>query len=88
MPVDSCWARSRPGAFASELGFHALAAQLTRGRLPDYEFHTREKVSFDGLDVVMFNEKWQFKFAHQVGDTLSLFISEFGGEHLASRQRN
>jgi hypothetical protein len=75
------------GAFASEAGFHALASQLKHGRLADYEFHTREKVSLDGLDVVMFNEKWQFKFAHQVGDALSLFISEYGAEHLASRQR-
>jgi hypothetical protein len=33
----------------------------------------------------MFNDKWQFKFSHQVGDALSLFISEYGAEHLASR---
>jgi hypothetical protein len=75
------------GAFAGEAGFYVLASQLKHGRLADYEFHTREKVSLDGLDVVMFNEKWQFKFAHQVGDALSLFISEYGAEHLASRVR-
>ncbi|MEX3901432.1 MULTISPECIES: hypothetical protein [Paraburkholderia] len=44
-------------------------------------------MSLDGLDIVMFNEKWQFKFAHQVGDALSLFISEYGTEHLANRHR-
>lgn len=74
-------------AFAADAGFDLLASQLTHGRLADSEFHTREKVSLDGLDVVMFNEKWQFKFAHQVGDALSLFISEYGAEHLASRDR-
>lgn len=35
----------------------------------------------------MFNDKWQFKFAHDVGDALSLFISEFGAKYLASRDR-
>jgi hypothetical protein len=40
-----------------------------------------------GLDLPHPNEKWQFKFSHQVGDALSLFISEFGAEHLASRDR-
>ena len=74
-------------AFASNAGFDPLSAQLTRGHLVDYHFNTREKVSLDGLDIVMFNEKWQFKFAHQVGDALSLFVSEYGSEHLANRQR-
>ncbi|MDR5754951.1 MULTISPECIES: hypothetical protein [unclassified Caballeronia] len=50
-------------------------------------FSTREKLSFTGLEIVMFNDKWQFKFAHDVGDALSLFISEFGAEYLASRDR-
>jgi len=74
-------------AFASNAGFDFLSAQLMRGQLVDYQFTTREKVSLDGLDIVMFNEKWQFKFAHQVGDALSLFISEYGAEHLANRHR-
>jgi hypothetical protein len=74
-------------AFATHAGFDALGFVLTHGRLIDYEFETREKVSFQGLDVVMFNEKWQFKFSHQVGDALSLFISEFGADYLATRDR-
>jgi hypothetical protein len=74
-------------AFAGQAGFDVLSVELNHGRLLDYHFETREKVSFNGLDVVMYNEKWQFKFSHQVGDALSLFISEFGAEHLASRDR-
>ena len=74
-------------AFAAHTGFDALASVLKHGRLVDYEFETREKVSFQGLDVAMFNEKWQFKFSHQVGDALSLFISEFGADYLATRDR-
>jgi hypothetical protein len=64
-----------------------LSSELTHGRLVDYEFDTREKVSLHGLDVVMFNEKWQFKFSHQLGDALSLFISEYGADYLATRDR-
>ncbi|CAE6962525.1 hypothetical protein [Paraburkholderia domus] len=75
------------GAFAGHAGFDALSSELKHGRLVDYEFETREKVSLNGLDIVMFNEKWQFKFAHQVGDALSLFISEFGADYLATRDR-
>ncbi|MGF6265379.1 hypothetical protein OKW49_006372 [Paraburkholderia youngii] len=74
-------------AFASHAGFDALASELAHGRLLDYQFETREKVCLNGLDIVMYNEKWQFKFSHQVGEALSLFISEFGAEYLASRDR-
>ncbi|MFP3646570.1 hypothetical protein [Paraburkholderia sp. SIMBA_054] len=75
------------GAFAGHAGFDALASVLSHGGLLDYHFETREKVSFQGLDIVMYNEKWQFKFSHEVGDALSLFISEYGAEYLASRDR-
>ncbi|WP_243751482.1 hypothetical protein [Paraburkholderia sp. BL10I2N1] len=74
-------------AFASHAGFASLGAQLARGGLVDHEFTTREKVSFPDLDLVLFNDKWQFKFSHRVGEALSLFISEYGAEHLASRSR-
>ncbi|MGF6969595.1 hypothetical protein OKW43_006690 [Paraburkholderia sp. WC7.3g] len=74
-------------AFAAHAGFDVLSFDLKHARLPDYEFDTREKVSFRGLDVVMYNEKWQFKFSHEVGDALPLFISEFGADYLASRDR-
>jgi hypothetical protein len=75
------------GAFAGHAGFDALASSLKQGRLVDFEFETREKVPLQGLDIVMYNEKWQFKFSHQVGDALSLFISEYGASHLATRDR-
>lgn len=71
--------------FASKYQFATLGQQLKHCNVNDLEFETREKMSFNGLDVVMFNDKWQFKFSHQVGDALSLFISEYGAEHLASR---
>jgi hypothetical protein len=74
-------------AFAGHAGFDVLASELKHGRLLDYQFETREKVCFNGLDIVMYNEKWQFKFSHQVGDALSLFISEFGADYLTSRDR-
>ncbi len=73
--------------FASKHQFGALGQQLRHCNISDLEFDTRDKMSFTGLDVVMFNDKWQFKFSHQVGDALSLFISEYGAEHLASRDR-
>jgi hypothetical protein len=75
------------GAFARQAQFDVLSSELTHGRLVDYEFDTREKVSLHGLDIVMFNEKWQFKFSHQVGEALSLFVSEFGADYLATRDR-
>ncbi|WP_232064491.1 hypothetical protein [Paraburkholderia dioscoreae] len=74
-------------AFAAHAGFDVLASELKHGRLADYEFETREKVCFRGVDIVMYNEKWQFKFSHEVGDALSLFISEFGADYLATRDR-
>ncbi|WP_232470903.1 hypothetical protein [Caballeronia hypogeia] len=73
--------------FAKKHQFGALAMQLRNFSVHRLTFSTREKLSFTGLEIVMFNDKWQFKFAHDVGDALSLFISEFGAEYLASRDR-
>ncbi|AME28587.1 class 1 isoprenoid biosynthesis enzyme [Burkholderia sp. PAMC 26561] len=73
--------------FAFKHEFGALGQHLKHCNVSDLEFETRQKMSFNGLDVVMFNDKWQFKFSHQVGDALSLFVSEYGAEHLASRDR-
>lgn len=73
--------------FAGKHQFTALGMQLRNFMVSNLEFDTRDKVSFAGLEIVMFNDKWQFKFAHDVGDALSLFISEFGAEHLATRDR-
>jgi hypothetical protein len=73
--------------FAKKHQFGALAMQLRNFSVHRLTFSTREKLSFTGLEIVMFNDKWQFKFAHDVGDALSLFISEFGATSLASRDR-
>jgi hypothetical protein len=75
------------GTFAGKHGFSPLAHHLKHFYVSNLQFETREKCSFPGLDIVMFNDKWQFKFSHQVGDALSLFISEYGAEYLASRDR-
>jgi hypothetical protein len=73
--------------FADKHRFGALANQLRNFSVHRLTFSTRERLSFTGLEIVLFNDKWQFKFAHDVGDALSLFISEFGAEYLASRDR-
>ena len=73
--------------FAKKHQFGALAMQLRNFSVHRLTFSTREKLSFAGLEIVLFNDKWQFKFAHDVGDALSLFISEFGAKYLASRDR-
>ncbi|GJH21905.1 hypothetical protein CBA19CS22_35205 [Caballeronia novacaledonica] len=73
--------------FAKKHQFGALAMQLRNFSVHRLTFSTREKLSFTGLEIVLFNDKWQFKFAHDVGDALSLFISEFGATYLASRDR-
>lgn len=74
-------------AFAHKHGFNALHRQLAGSGLSRHEYVTREKVCFAGLDIVLFNDRWQFRFSHQVGDALSLFIREFAADYLASLAR-
>lgn len=71
--------------FAVKSGCAALAGELRHCRLVSDEYRSRDKENFTGLEIVRYNDKWQFKFAHAVGDALSIFISEFGAEYLASR---
>ncbi|WP_321794606.1 hypothetical protein [Caballeronia sp. J97] len=73
--------------FSTKHQFGKLAWELRNFSVHRLTFSTREKLSFTGLDIVLFNDKWQFKFAHDVGDALSIFISEFGAEYLASHDR-
>ncbi|MDR5826030.1 hypothetical protein [Caballeronia sp. LZ043] len=75
------------GTFAEKHRFGELANQLRNFSVHRLTFSTRDKLGFPGLEIVLFNDKWQFKFAHNVGDALSIFISEFGAEYLASRDR-
>ncbi|CAE6967717.1 hypothetical protein [Paraburkholderia domus] len=72
-------------AFARKSGFAQLAADCNNGNIVRDEYASREKLLLSGLEVTRFNDKWQFKFASQVGAALEIFISEFGAEHLASR---
>lgn len=72
-------------AFARKAGFVQLAADCNNGGIVRDEYASREKLSLSGLEVTRFNDKWQFKFASQVGAALEIFISEFGADHLASR---
>lgn len=74
-------------AFARKAGFDVLASELAHGRYLHEDFASRDKLSFTGLDITRFNDKWQCRFAFAVGDALSLFISEFGAAYLASRDR-
>jgi len=71
--------------FATRAGYASLAAELQRSRIVSDEYRSRDKLPFSGLEIVLFNDKWQFKFSHAVGDSLSLFVSEFGADYLASR---
>lgn len=71
--------------FAAKSGCTALAGELRHCRLVSDEYRSRDKESLTGLEIVRYNDKWQFKFAHAIGDALSIFISEFGAEYLASR---
>ncbi|WP_434667795.1 hypothetical protein P5W99_36155 [Paraburkholderia sp. A3BS-1L] len=71
--------------FARKSGFAALANELQDGRYLREDFKSRDKLTFSGLDVTRYNDKWQCRFAFGVGEALSLFISEFGAQHLASR---
>jgi len=61
--------------FASTHQFGALGQQLRNCDVSNIEFDTREQMSFSGLDVVTVDDKWQFKFSHQVGDALSLWAT-------------
>lgn len=73
--------------FATIAGYPGLAADLRQPRALRDEYYSRDKLLLEGLEIVRFNDKWQFRFSHAIGDALSLFISEHGAGHLASRAR-
>ncbi|RQN37239.1 hypothetical protein [Paraburkholderia tropica] len=88
----SVYARDRVSAcfrglatVARKASFDELASQLADGRFLGEEYSSRAKLSFSGLDVTRFNDKWQCRFSFAVGDALSLFISEFGAAYLSTR---
>lgn len=67
--------------FAEWAELHELSIDLIPSRhdLCDYHmcYSPRESRNFAGLDVVMFKEKWEFKFSHDVAEKLMLFLGEF-----------
>lgn len=73
--------------FAQQAGFANLSRELVSRNLANDDYASRDKVTLSGLEIVRYNEKWVFRFAHAIGDALSLFISEFGSSYLASRDR-
>jgi hypothetical protein len=37
-----------------------------------------------GLDITLFNDKWEFKFCNELAEALMLFIGEYGQEAMRS----
>jgi hypothetical protein len=66
----------------AEFGSLASALEPSRNGLGDYHHHysLRERVSFPGLEVVMYKEKWVFQMKHEVAEKLMLFLGEFTQE--------
>ncbi|CAG9165628.1 hypothetical protein [Cupriavidus pinatubonensis] len=71
--------------FAGKAGFPQIQANLSRVNLYDLTYDYREKWSMPGLDVVFFKDAWEFKFSHEVGNELMLFVGEYGQEALRER---
>lgn len=40
-------------------------------------YSSREKRSFPGLDIVMYKERWEWRFSHEVAEKLMLFLGEY-----------
>lgn len=39
-----------------------------------------------GLDITLFNDKWEFKFCNELAEALMLFIGEYGQEAMQERR--
>jgi hypothetical protein len=44
----------------------------------DFSYKPRERVTFTGLEVVFFKEKFEFKFSHQAAEKLMLYLGTYG----------
>jgi hypothetical protein len=71
--------------FAGKAGFVQIQANLSSVNLYDLRYDYREKWSMPGLDLVFFKDAWEFKFSHEVGNELMLFVGEYGQEALSER---
>jgi hypothetical protein len=43
-------------------------------------YSSREKRSFPGLEIVMYKERWEWRFSHEVAEKLMLFLGEYAIE--------
>lgn len=63
-------------------GLDQLAIELApcRHTIGDYnfDFKPREKVSFTGMEVIFFKDKWELKFAHATAEKLMQYLGMFG----------
>lgn len=71
--------------FAGKAGNVALAKRLESIDLYRLEYSSREKLTMPGLDITLFNDKWEFKFAHDMAEALMLFVGEYGQEAMQER---
>lgn len=63
----------------ADLDALAIAIHPCRHLLGDYNyaFQSRDKHQFPGLEVVMFKDRMEFRFSHEVAEKLKLFLGSF-----------
>lgn len=63
----------------AELDGLSISLSSARNLLGDYNhyYNLRDKVSFPGLEIVFFKDKWEWRFSHDVAEKLMLFLGEF-----------
>ncbi|CAM3373061.1 MULTISPECIES: hypothetical protein [Cupriavidus] len=71
--------------FAGKAGNAVLASMLQRIDLHQLEYTSREKMSMPGLDITLYNDKWEFKFSHELAEPLMLFVGEYGQDAMQER---
>lgn len=71
--------------FAGKAGNAVLASMLGRINLHQLEYTSREKMSMPGLDITLYNDKWEFKFSHELAEPLMLFVGEYGQDAMQER---
>lgn len=43
-----------------------------------FEFRSRHRESYPGMDIVMFKENWKVQFSHKIAEQLKLFLGQYG----------
>lgn len=66
-------------AFAAA-GLDDLASQFRHSRLLGWSFcfKSRHRETFNGLDIVLYSEKWEWQFDHDTANALKLFLGQYG----------